>query len=150
MSTQSVLCSVCTEFLLQEYREENTIHYNNKVTKIVLEHSHCPLCGVQDTKEQTLRNNQKTNDWRKSMERPWKKFRNVNTEKGKKWLLKKNLHGLRKSKKRKSMKICGQTGLRGDLRELMNILSCGFKPYRDAEYTLVCLVIIMITVWRCE
>ena len=70
MSIQSVLCSVCTEFLLQEYREENTIHYNNKVTKIVLEHSHCPLCGVQDTKEQTLRNNQKTNDWRKSMERP--------------------------------------------------------------------------------
>ena len=75
MSTHSVLCSVCTEFLLQEYREENTIHYNNKVTNtshttsIVLEHSHCPLCGVQDTKEQTLRNNQKINEWRKLVER---------------------------------------------------------------------------------
>jgi len=76
MSAHSVLCSVCTEFLLQEYHEENTIHYYNKVTKIVLEHSHCPLCGVQDTKEQTLRNNQKINEWRKLVERGgsyWKK-----------------------------------------------------------------------------
>jgi len=62
------ICQICEEFELVQYESHKEIFYDGLSTVLMLEYSHCPLCGEQCSREQTKRNDKRILDWRQGIE----------------------------------------------------------------------------------
>jgi len=62
------ICQICEEFELIQYESHKEIFYDGLSTNLLLEYSHCPLCGEQCDREQIKRNDRRILNWRQSIE----------------------------------------------------------------------------------